>query len=294
MRQACPFPKKAIFLMATFILVAIAIIMIQSKSHPPKQPSSVLPIDQLYIFGDSLSDVGNVFRATGGNTPSEPYFEGRYSNGRVWVEELAAKLNLSKRQVKNFAWGGATTGERGENQVPGVLAQVEAFVKSQPNVDPPALFVVWAGANDYLSRSTTPTAAIENITEAIQVLSKVGAERFLIANLPNLGRLPATRNTNAAQKLTNMVLTYNQKLQTTLDRLRTPDRTIAELDVFTIYNTAIHDPQQFGFRNVTNACLGSSANCDRYLFWDGIHPTTAAHKVLGDFAFKQVEMAIQR
>ena len=43
----------------------------------------------LYVFGDSLSDAGNVFAATAGQQPGSPYYDGRYSNGPVWVEYLA-------------------------------------------------------------------------------------------------------------------------------------------------------------------------------------------------------------
>jgi phospholipase/lecithinase/hemolysin len=46
-------------------------------------------INELYVFGDSLSHIGNVFPATGGNYPSSaPYFQGHYSNGLVWVDIL--------------------------------------------------------------------------------------------------------------------------------------------------------------------------------------------------------------
>lgn len=48
------------------------------------------PINELYVFGDSLSDVGTVFQATRGTYPPQrTYFQGHYSNGRVWVEYLA-------------------------------------------------------------------------------------------------------------------------------------------------------------------------------------------------------------
>ncbi|MER3434859.1 MAG: GDSL family lipase [Leptolyngbya sp. ERB_1_1] len=290
MRQTFQFPKKAIFFVAALIISAIAIMLLTQLQQSYQ---AVQPIDQLYIFGDSLSDVGNVFRATGGQVPAAPYFQGRHSNGRVWVEELAAKLNLPNDRVKNFAWGGATTGLNGLNQVPGVLAQVEAFIQTRPKVDPQALFVIWAGANDYLFSTETPNTSIDNLNRSLQSLLQFGAKRFLVANLPDLGKLPATRTTEASQRLTKIAIDYNQALKATLDQLQKPDLAIAELDVFNLYQTAIQNPQQFGFTNVTNACLGSSANCDRFLFWDGIHPTTAAHKVLGDLAFEQVKTAIE-
>lgn len=289
MKRSFRLSNKILFFIAVAIIAAI-VIMIPSQLRQPQR--TVQPINQLFIFGDSLSDVGNVFRATGGQAPAPPYFQGRHSNGRVWVEELAAKLNLPDDRVKNFAWGGATTGTNGLNRVPGVLAQVETFVQSTPYIDSQALFVVWAGANDYLFSTENPTASIENLNRSLQSLLQIGAKRLLVANLPDLGKLPATRTTEASAQLTKFALTYNQALTKTLNRLQTPDVTIAELDVFNIYQTAVNNPQQFGFTNVTTACLNAAANCDRFLFWDGIHPTTAAHKVLGDLAFRQVQDAI--
>lgn len=72
------------------------------------EPSSDRVFDRIYIFGDSLSDSGNIFRATGAVqayqeifsldlpvTPaSPPYFEGRFTNGLTWADNLAADLGL--------------------------------------------------------------------------------------------------------------------------------------------------------------------------------------------------------
>ncbi|HEV8059487.1 MAG TPA: hypothetical protein VGP68_06425, partial [Gemmataceae bacterium] len=38
-------------------------------------------IDAIYAFGDSLSDVGNVYAASGGVIPGAPYVNGQFSNG---------------------------------------------------------------------------------------------------------------------------------------------------------------------------------------------------------------------
>src|SRR5580700_5150096 len=57
------------------------------------------------VYGDSLSDNGNLFAATG--QPPAPYFEGRRSNGPVAVEQLATALGVP---LHDFAWIGATTG----------------------------------------------------------------------------------------------------------------------------------------------------------------------------------------
>jgi phospholipase/lecithinase/hemolysin len=53
------------------------------------------PYSAIYSFGDSLSDVGNGFIATGGAKPASPYVNGQFSNGPVWVQDLATELGLS-------------------------------------------------------------------------------------------------------------------------------------------------------------------------------------------------------
>ncbi len=281
-----------------FILVGILLLLVIMVAIPfalQRNQSPLQPIDQLYVFGDSLSDVGNVYRATGGAyPPSPPYFKGRYSNGEVWVEQLAARLNLSQNQVKNFAWGGATTGRTGIGSVPGILTQVDQFVQSQSSLNAQALYVLWAGANDYLYSGATPSASIENLTKAIQRLIQLGATRFLIGNVPDLGHLPATRNNANANALSQTAIAHNQTLKTSIERIvQQPKIQLALLDVSKIYQDASTHPQQFGFANVTAAYLDNrSGNPNQFLFWDGIHPTTAAHKILGDQAFRIVQNQI--
>ncbi|HST91688.1 MAG TPA: autotransporter domain-containing esterase, partial [Brevundimonas sp.] len=52
--------------------------------------------NRLVVFGDSLSDNGNLYAATGNTTPtSPPYFQGRYSNGPVFTELLGFNAGRS-------------------------------------------------------------------------------------------------------------------------------------------------------------------------------------------------------
>ena len=72
------------------------------------------------MFGDSLSDVGNVYLATNGIEPASPYVDGQFSNGPVWVQDLAARLGLpaltpSLAGGSDYAFGGATTGSPSTN-----------------------------------------------------------------------------------------------------------------------------------------------------------------------------------
>ena len=70
-------------------------------------------LTQIVAFGDSLIDTGNLFAATG--QPPAPYFDGRFSNGPVWVEYLAGRLGIAPPTPSltggtDYAWAGAETG----------------------------------------------------------------------------------------------------------------------------------------------------------------------------------------
>ncbi len=277
------------------IIVAIVLALAAFMAALTFSTSRVVPIDQLVVFGDSLSDTGMVFRSTNGLYPPDPpYFQGRYSNGRVWVEYLADQLGLSATQINNFAYGGATSSDRSDGLVPGLLSQVQSFTQTHSWLDSSSLYVLWAGANDYLQGTNNPTTSVKNIIDAIDTLSSAGAKRLLVANLPNLGQLPATRNSANSANLTALTQTHNQDLRRSLKVLgqQQSDLKLITLDANTLYQTAIAQPAKFNFTNVTSACVSGTRSCDhpdQFLFWDGIHPTTAAHQILGKQAFSAIQ-----
>src|SRR5215216_6220032 len=92
------------------------------------------PITQIVVFGDNLSDTGNVFAGTG--TPPAPYHAGRYSNGPVWVEHLATKLGVAGPTPSllggtNYAFGGAESGTgTSAKGTPNVRDQVGLYLAS--------------------------------------------------------------------------------------------------------------------------------------------------------------------
>lgn len=275
--------RKLLVVIALMLLTVILIMVFSTpRSHP---------INELYVFGDSLSDTGTVFRATGGlYPPNPPYFQGRYSNGRVWIEYLAEHLNLSSNRIKNFACGGATTVSDRNSLVPGLQAQVQSFSQANSKTNPDALYVLWSGANDYLQGATNPTLPVDTTAKAISTLAGIGAKKILVANLPDLGQLPATRNGANANDLSRLTEAHNLGLRRSLKQLNQQylQLQIVTLDANSLYHQAIAQPSTYGFTNVTNACLVGTQSCgkpDQFLFWDTIHPTTTAHRILGDNAF---------
>ena len=277
------------------IIVAIVLALVTFMTALTFSTQRVEPIDQLVVFGDSLSDTGIVFRATNGLYPSDPpYFQGRYSNGRVWVEYLADRLGLPASRITNFACGGAISSGYVNGLVPGLLNQIQSFTQSDVQIDSNALYVLWAGANDYLQGANDATTPVKNIIDAIGSLSGAGAKRILVANLPDLGQLPATRNSANSASLSTLTQAHNQGLRRSLKVLKQqqPALEIAVLDTNVLYREAITYPAKFEFTNVTKACVSGSRACGRpeqFLFWDDIHPTTAAHRILAEQAFVAIE-----
>jgi phospholipase/lecithinase/hemolysin len=73
------------------------------------------PFSAIYAFGDSLTDAGNVSLATAGLVPVAPYADRSFTNGPVWVKDLAQSIGLPAIQPSlaggtDFAYGGAQTG----------------------------------------------------------------------------------------------------------------------------------------------------------------------------------------
>jgi MYXO-CTERM domain-containing protein len=269
---------------------------------------------EMYVFGDSLSDTGNIAALTGGFFPGPLYTGGRFSNGDLWIDYLGDELGLTPTPAVllrpgdaipegvNFALGGSTTGFESSADMAlfgsGLQGQVQSFLDNvSPQADEEALYVVWAGANDYLPVNPTefppaesPEEPVANLSAAINTLFEAGARNFLVANLPDLGKFPLTLNTPLAASLSLLTDAHNAQFEVALAELNQtqPGIDIKTLDVNTLFDQAI--ASDFGFTVTDAACLNAEtgvacSNPDDYLFWDNRHPTTATHEILGERAF---------
>ncbi|MEA5602770.1 SGNH/GDSL hydrolase family protein [Nostoc sp. UHCC 0252] len=269
--------------------------------------------DNIYIFGDSFSDSGNVFNATNGIIPPSPtYSNGRFSNGPIWVDYLASDLGSTLNLNNNFAFGGATTGTEniGLATLPGLQQQINNFVAAE-TADPNALYIIWAGTNDYLSYffdgEPNPSNTVANLSTALTSLVADGAKDIMVVNLPDLGKSPFANFTSQSFNLFNTFSSeHNSNLNTELQVLSqqlSPDVNIIELNVNSLFDRIIAAPEEFGFTNVTNSCISEdlsvvpidvptqqvSCNPEEFLFWDEVHPTTTAHKLIGELAFSALK-----
>ncbi len=257
-------------ILATFVVVLLTFNLTANASS----------YSAIFVYGDSLSDNGNLFAATG--FPPAPYFDGRFSNGPVAVEQLAAQLGVP---LFDFAWGGATTGlynqadggtqtMPGSVPLPGMLAQL-AIYPVPPAAIPSALFVVWGGANDF-ETGGSPTVAVSNIDTIVGALEAEGATNILVPGLPDLGLTPEFFGQPGATLYSNV---FNTALQASLPSGAT------YFDTAALLNGIVANPGAYGLTNVTTPCFDQIAltvcsDPSQYLFWDDIHPTTTADAIL--------------
>lgn len=277
--------------------------------------ASAASFSSLTIFGDSLTDTGNVFLATGGAVPTAPYFNGRFSNGPVWVETLAAQLGLPGDSAaalaggNNYAFGGARTGAEGA-PVPGLLAQSAGlWAPAHPVADPTGLFVLVGGGNDMrdarsafqtnspgdqAGRQAAAEAAIANLVANLNLLAAKGAKSVLLGNLPDLGATPEAVGLGLVAPSTDASARFNALMPFLLDT-----GTALGLDMFffdlagfaaDVRDDALNNGGAvYGITNVFTPCgpfPGSiGISCDVSLFSDALHPTARAHQQAGLAAF---------
>lgn len=278
------------------------------------------PYSNIFVFGDSLSDTGNVTVVTGGAVPGVPYYQGRASNGPLYVDVLADGLGLSltpsRRDTNgdgigdgnNFAYGGARTRTYpfpfDGRSLQGQLAEYESRF---PTADPNALYVVFGGANNiqdalFAAANGAPISTVQamiaqavgDIQAMLLELALRGADNFLVPNLPNVALVPRVMEFNNPQLAalgSSLGIAFNTAIDQFLASFAAT-HSVFRLDVFGMLQARVSNPAAFGLVDVTHRCYtgdditftGGPPPCpnpDQYLFWDGIHPTAVVHRDLG-------------
>ena len=260
----------------------------------------------IYVFGDSYSDVGNVYIETKGVLPlSPPYYQGRFSNGPLWIEHVASALGLPIEPAilggTDYATGGAQVTQPYVNPlgtVPSVPQQVAAYLLQHGGkADPNALYVIEGGGNDILNATGGPPVQLGyeialDLAEAQLALRQAGAQNFLIPNLVDVGQLPAAQANaafaSAATVAVNGYLGAALQIESYL-----PGVKITQVDEYTLFHAIAADTGHFGFTDITHPCVVGTSVCaepDHTLFWDQEHLTEFGQ---GFFAVT-VEQALTR
>ena len=282
---------------------------------------------QTYFFGDSLTDAGffrpllplNVQPVTGQFTTNPGLLWSQYLADFYGTDASAAWLASPTGPVAgtgtNYAVGGARVGLNTSGALgptPSLASQVGRYLAANGGrADSNALYTVWGGANDLFAVSAAPAQAQAIIGSAVtsQVgiigqLTQAGARYILVPNIPDLGKTPSflAQGAAAAAQGTALSTAYNNALYAALAQqgLR-----VIPLDTFGFIREIVANPSSYGFSNVTGtACMpqvtAQSLTCNptslvspdaawTYVFADGVHPTTGAHKLLAQYSLSVLE-----
>jgi outer membrane lipase/esterase len=274
--------------------------------------TSAASIDKIVFFGDSLSDTGNVWFATGG-FPPPPYFQGSSGGqpdftggqwsgpgGPSWPTVFAAKFSLTATPSlvpggNNYAWGGARTGINPDpsgvlwlDQQVGLYAMPYQLSGTSPGAG--TLVSIMIGGNDVANNLGDPVAleaGITSIIDQMAILYGLGVRQFLVANVPDVGATPRFQELDVLQPgvtafATAWTMQWNTALKTALDGLELPGAVVNFFDFFSFSK----DPDLLAmFANTTDACLTDTSICSdpaSYFYWDPFHPSSTSHALLGE------------
>ncbi|WP_199098271.1 autotransporter domain-containing protein [Dyella sp. ASV21] len=274
--------------------------------------------DNVVVFGDSLSDAGNISLKYFPN--NQPPTRFTTNPGSTAVENVAKALGFpiapSQAGGTDYAWGGAGLINNATTlAIQNIPQQLQAYLASTGGkADPRTLYQVWGGANDifYLTGAYTDSNTIAAGTAAAAAaevkllgsLQAAGAKYVVVYNLPDIGKTPESIAGGAAAQSggTQLSLVYNGVLQAGITQLSNNGLNIIPVNTFALINEVVANPSAFGFTNVTQPACGvgsSSVACgpqgsnlpfhypagadQTYLFADGVHPSTAADAMLGQY-----------
>ena len=279
--------------------------------------------DSLSDPGNHFVAFGTTSRAPFAPLPDFPYGIGghHFSNGPTWAEQLTTALGMpasGKPALRapgvftNYAVGRARA-RAGARDFPyfDLSSQVHQFLTDFRGQAPSnALYVIWIGANDLddalITGQTDPAGAAEIIRAAVTTVAgnvyglwAAGARHVMILNIPDPALAPFIRALGPPVQAaaTQVGMLYNAALGEAVKQVSgLPGLQLIRFDVKAVFDDIVAMPGDTGVVDVTDACLSFGVVVDavcrhpnRYLFWDGAHPTKAGHHLIAEAALRLLE-----
>lgn len=259
-----------------------------------------LDINKVISFGDSLSDINNIYNASQWKLPnSDSWFHGRFSNGRVWTEYLAQDLAVP---LYNWAVGGAA-GDTKYIVLPGLRQEVQSWIEymsATKNYNPArSLFTVLIGANDFINYNRSVNEVSNDLKDSLTILAEHGARSIVLLNIPNVSMAPVFHMGKSVANLHENIIQYNKNITSIVADLHIqfPHLKVYVFDTYKMFNDALENPARYGIKNTLDPCLDinsnsslnyvqshdprtSCSNPNDFIFWDNLHITTKVHRIL--------------
>ncbi len=280
-------------LMATSALLAVL-------STGVAQAATPSPFSGETVFGDSLSDSGNISIVSG--LPQIMRFT--TNPGFTAVEDIGNNFGLatnpSLKGGTDFAYGGAgvnTNSPGTPSSIPNETQQITSYLTANPQLSGSELYTVFGGANDIFYHGTAVAAgefaaahglnpvAIANLEgvagpetqaqalSAIQAaaaqevtlvgnLQKAGARYIVVFNLPNTSLTPSAA---AGETLVPGTIAEQSTLSSAFNSalnagLANARVGIIPVNTFALFNEVLADPSAFGILNTTVAACTTASS----------------------------------
>ncbi|KAJ2793006.1 hypothetical protein H4R20_006679 [Coemansia guatemalensis] len=231
----------------------------------------------MYVFADSLSDMGALKEMTGGKLPPSPYWNGRFSSGPVWVEYLAL---LTDFNLYNKGVGGATVDVN--NQVvldftnnplivSGSQAQITYFKANNPKYASAAtrekdVLLFEAGTNDFtvqapniasgrLGMETFVDNLIDTMIGQLEQLRQIGFKNIFVCQMAPIQASPFMKLVNMTTTMEKTADLFNQKLPKKLEAWSSSAsdlNSVVVAEVATLVEIALTSKEVFKALGITN------------------------------------------
>lgn len=261
----------------------------------PSLPASATPYSEIYVFGDSLVDAGNISLVRPGTPPSSMgYYNGRFTNGPVYTDLLyqarfGTLMTPSLAGGTNYAFGGARAVDNsgfgaGADAIPDLAAQLDLYaMRAGGAADAGALYIINVMGNDVfalmrddingMAPAAYAAAVAAEMAAQIQRLHDMGARHILVTGVPNAD-IPEAFLLQALldDALSGLVLESELMLYSYLD----------------LFTRILADPTSLGLPgdiDIATPCLAGEVpsptiDCTGYFFFDATHPSAAIHEVV--------------
>ena len=264
--------------------------------HSVQTSTKTIPFTTIVAFGDANTDTGNVYNLTGQRWPLvPPYYEGRFTNGLVWID----RLNISN--TLNYAYGGATidndnlmAGSIGPDRtiVPGIRQQIVTYLTDN-NIAASdlsqTLYVIWSDGREYLINSNISVdTVVASLLTTVYDLLAIEIRKLIVVNLPPLQSYPGK---NGDPKLSALITAHNNYLLSNISMIQSAYPTVS-IEIFDLHAviTKILSDKSVHALNTTDKCWNLSnytivsrcSNPDHYVFIDNNHFTRVIHRILAD------------
>ncbi|MCV6597142.1 MAG: SGNH/GDSL hydrolase family protein [Mangrovicoccus sp.] len=258
-----------------------------------------------FVFGDSLSDNGNVASNLGFPTEIAGRPFGRATNGLVWNEPILAEFESAGKTAENYAHAAAKAigfrdARLGELGIVDLRNQVTRFIAATTpaQIGDRGLAAIWIGGNDLrgLGGAIDPSSpltpqqqaalylgrVVKNVGDAIAGIAGAGINDFLIFNLPDIGRIPEFAGLPAVirNQLSAATIAFNQALEVGLARLPVNSTVVDVYSLSVLVDETLAAGGSIFGVDTLGPCVGPNAttnDCTTSAFWDQIHPTQALH-----------------